>query len=113
MTSLRLPPRYEAKWRLGQGGGGEVWAVRDRVTDRTLALKVFAGRHQTRAYPSVQELHDFGRRVCGVSQPAQVLETIAQSMHQTLEDAKGDARVPAALLAKMQAAWETGLMYVR
>ena len=48
-----------------------------------------------------------------MSQPAQVLETIAQSMHQTLEDAKGDARVPAALLAKMQAAWETGLMYVR
>ncbi len=83
------------------------------LEDRTLALKVFAGRHQTRAYPSVQELHDFGRRICGVSQPAQVLETIAQYMHQTLEDAKGDARVPAALLAKMQAAWETGLMYVR
>ena len=84
-----------------------------KLEDRTLALKVFAGRHQTRAYPSVQELHDFGRRVCGVSQPAQVLETIAQSMHQTLEDAKCDARVPATLLAKMQAAWETGLMYVR
>jgi serine/threonine-protein kinase HipA len=83
------------------------------LEDRTLALKMFAGRHQTRAYPSTQELHDFGRRVCGVSQPAQVLETIAQSMHQTLENAKGDARVPATLLAKMRAAWETGLKYVR
>ncbi len=83
------------------------------LEDRTLALKLFAGRHQTRAYPTVQELHDFGRRICGVSQPAHVLETIAQSMHQTLEDAKGDDRVPAALLAKMQAAWETGLKYVR
>jgi transcriptional regulator with GAF, ATPase, and Fis domain/tetratricopeptide (TPR) repeat protein len=37
-----LPPRYEPKWRLGQGGGGEVWAVRDRITDRTLAFKVLA-----------------------------------------------------------------------
>ena len=83
------------------------------LEDHTLALKVFAGRHQTRAYPSVQELHDFGRRVCGVSQPAQVLEAIAQSMRQTLEGAKGDDRVPAALLAKMQPAWETGLMYLR
>ena len=83
------------------------------LEDRTLALKMFAVRHQTRAYPSTQELHDFGRRVCGVSQPAHVLETIAQSMQQTLEDAKGDARVPATLLAKMRAAWETGLKYVR
>jgi len=47
------------------------------------------------------------------SQPARVLEAIAQSMHQTLADAKGDARVPAALLAQMQAAWETGMRYVR
>jgi transcriptional regulator with GAF, ATPase, and Fis domain len=39
---LNLPPRYEPKWRLGQGGGGEVWAVRDRITDRTLAFKVLA-----------------------------------------------------------------------
>ena len=81
------------------------------LEDRTLALKLFAGRHQTRAYPSVQELHDFGRRVCGVSQPGQVLTTIAQAMHQTLAAARGDTRVPAPLLAKMQAAWETGLAY--
>ncbi len=39
---LSLPPRYEAEQRLGQGGGGEVWAVRDRVTDERLALKVLA-----------------------------------------------------------------------
>jgi transcriptional regulator with GAF, ATPase, and Fis domain/energy-coupling factor transporter ATP-binding protein EcfA2 len=37
-----LPPRYEPIRRLGQGGGGEVWAVRDRVTDRALALKVLS-----------------------------------------------------------------------
>ena len=83
------------------------------LEDRTLALKLFAGKHNTRAYPTVEELHDFGRRVCGVSQPARVLELIAHAMHQTLEEAKGDARVPAALLAKMRAAWETGLAYAR
>lgn len=37
---LALPPRYEPLRRLGSGGGGEVWAVRDRVSERVLALKV-------------------------------------------------------------------------
>ena len=39
---LELPPRYEPLERLGQGGGGEVWAVRDRVSERVLALKVLS-----------------------------------------------------------------------
>ncbi|MBK7395481.1 MAG: sigma 54-interacting transcriptional regulator [Myxococcales bacterium] len=34
-----LPARYEPIRRLGAGGGGEVWAVRDRLDGRTLALK--------------------------------------------------------------------------
>ena len=33
-----LPPRYEPVRRLGAGGGGEVWQVRDRVSGRVLAL---------------------------------------------------------------------------
>src|SRR5580700_5509343 len=37
-----LPPRYEPQRRLGAGGGGEVWSVRDRVTGQVLALKVLA-----------------------------------------------------------------------
>src|SRR6185312_5414704 len=37
-----LPPRYEPLSRLGAGGGGEVWSVRDRVTGRVLALKLLA-----------------------------------------------------------------------
>jgi len=44
-----LPPRYEALHRLGQGGGGEVWAVRDRVLGTRCALKVLAkdaGEHE-------------------------------------------------------------------
>lgn len=40
MTKLALPPRYEPLVRLGEGGGGEVWSVRDRQTQQTYALKV-------------------------------------------------------------------------
>ncbi|HEU4408296.1 MAG TPA: sigma 54-interacting transcriptional regulator [Polyangiaceae bacterium] len=37
-----MPPRYEAVRRLGEGGGGEVWHVRDRVDGRSYALKALA-----------------------------------------------------------------------
>ncbi|MCK6586263.1 MAG: protein kinase, partial [Polyangiaceae bacterium] len=37
--ALLLPPRYEPIAPLGKGGGGEVWCVRDRITERTVALK--------------------------------------------------------------------------
>jgi serine/threonine-protein kinase HipA len=108
-TEVWLAPMFDVvttsiyKYTRYQGG--------PELEDHTLALKVFGGKHQTRAYPTVDELHDFGRRVCGVSQPAQVLEAIAHAMRQTLEGAQGDARIPAPLLAKMHAAWETGLKY--
>ena len=39
MPVPELPPRYEPVSPLGKGGGGEVWAVRDRLSGRTLALK--------------------------------------------------------------------------
>jgi serine/threonine-protein kinase PknK len=39
-----LPPRYEPVSPLGKGGGGEVWAVRDRLSGRTLALKTLGLR---------------------------------------------------------------------
>jgi serine/threonine-protein kinase PknK len=42
LPSFTMPARYEAVARLGKGGGGEVWAVRDRVTGIELALKVLA-----------------------------------------------------------------------
>ncbi len=41
MSEPDLPQRYQAVARLGQGGGGEVWAVRDR-SGATYALKVLA-----------------------------------------------------------------------
>lgn len=81
------------------------------LEDHTLALKLFAGRHQSKAYPSTEELISFGRRVCEVSQPAQVLQRIAAAMHGVLRDARGDARIPPDLLAKMADAWEGGMAH--
>lgn len=83
------------------------------LEDHTLALKLFAGKHQTKAYPTQKELLEFGRRICGVSQASQAIERIAQAMRETLEDAKGDDRVPSSLLEEMRAAWEMGLSYAR
>jgi serine/threonine-protein kinase HipA len=81
------------------------------LKERTLALKLFAGKHHTKAYPTKKELEDFGRRVCGVSQPAHVLGRIAQAMHSTIEKARSDLRVPKALWAQMAQAWESGYGY--
>ena len=82
------------------------------LEDRTLALKLLAGRHGSRVYPTPAELCDFGRRICGVAQPARVLESIADAMSRTLNDAQGDDRVPPTLLAKMAKAWEDGMQQV-
>ncbi|HEY3234820.1 MAG TPA: sigma 54-interacting transcriptional regulator [Polyangiaceae bacterium] len=42
MPALEFPNRYEPLAALGKGGGGEVWAVRDRYTGARFALKVLA-----------------------------------------------------------------------
>ena len=42
-----------------------------------------------------------------------MIDTIAQAMQQTLEQARGDTRVPAPLLADMHAAWEMGMAHAR
>lgn len=83
----------------------------EEQTDRTMALKLFPGKHQTKAYPTSEELLRFGTEVCGVVRPRPVLERIAQAMQETLQEAKGDARVPASLLNLMVPVWETGMEY--
>lgn len=79
------------------------------LEDRTLALKLFAGRRATRAYPLREELLDFGRRICGVGQPARELDILAQAMQETLQEARSDERIPAPLLTRMRSAWNEGL----
>jgi len=67
----------------------------------------------SRTYPLPDELVDFGRRVCGVAHPGQVIEAIAEAMAQTLAEAGGDARVDAGLLASMRRAWAESLQVMR
>jgi transcriptional regulator with GAF, ATPase, and Fis domain len=51
-----LPPRYAPVARLGKGGGGEVWSVRDRVTGDLVALKTLAvGADEAEAAALVRE----------------------------------------------------------
>ncbi|MDB5876990.1 MAG: HipA N-terminal domain protein [Variovorax sp.] len=92
-TSIYRYTRYE--------GGPE-------LEDRTLALKLFAGRHHTKAYPTTEELLRFGSAICGVAKPALVLARIAHAMEQTLSEAVGDDRIPKTLLASMAEAWRLG-----
>jgi len=42
LARFELPKRYLPVARLGKGGGGEVWSVRDRHSGQSLALKVLA-----------------------------------------------------------------------
>lgn len=81
----------------------------DEQTDRTMALKLFAGKHHTKAYPTTAELLRFGTEVCGVVRPRAVLERIAEGMRQTIAEAQGDDRIPADMLARMAPIWHMGL----
>jgi serine/threonine-protein kinase HipA len=106
---IRLAPMFDvvttAIYRYTRYAGGP------ELEDRTLALKLFAGRHQTRAYPSTDELLHFGRRVCEVSDPAAVLQRIAQAMDQVLKQARQDARIPKPLWQEMAAVWRDGMAH--
>jgi serine/threonine-protein kinase HipA len=83
------------------------------LEDRTLAIKMFAGRHQTKRYPTLNELNDFGRRICSVPNPELVLDRITQAMQDTLRTAYFDERIPKLLLSQMRDAWNFGLSQYR
>lgn len=51
--------------------------------DRTMALKLFSGA-KTRQYPAREDLLRFGRTVCLVHRPEEVIERIATAMSETL-----------------------------
>jgi serine/threonine-protein kinase HipA len=76
--------------------------------DRTLALKLRAGRRGDKAYPDTQALRSFGQEVCGVRQAQAVIDRIAQAMSDTLVAARSDARIDAALLQRITPEWESG-----
>lgn len=77
--------------------------------DRTLALKWRSGKHHaSRTYPTTEQLVDFGRSLCSVADPLRVLQRIADAMSRTLQQARQDSRIDAALLERMAQQWSIG-----
>lgn len=111
VDDVRLAPLFDAvstaiyKYQRYDGG--------PELEDHTMALKLFAGSKESKVYPSPAELLDFGRRVCGVSNPRAVIERIAQGMTQTVAQCRIDHRISAQLHAQMSSAWEPGLVLAR
>jgi len=107
IDDLRLAPMFDvvstAIYKYQRYDGGP------ELEDQTMALKLFAGPKGAKVYPSPSDLLDFGRRVCGVSDPRAVVERIAQGMSQTLTICRNDHRISADLHAQMSAVWEPGL----
>ncbi len=81
------------------------------LEDRTLALKLFAGKNGSRAYPTTDELLAFGRKVCGVTRPQVVIDRIAAAMYDTLAAARGDARIARDLHGKLEQTWDVGMAH--
>lgn len=110
-TDIWLAPMFDvvttAIYRYRQFSGGP------ELEDKTLALKLFAGKHASKRYPTVEELLHFGAHVCHVKNPAAVLHRIASGMAQALAQAQSDARIPPPLLKDMQAVWLTGMAYAK
>ncbi len=77
--------------------------------DRTMALKMQRGKHATRAYPVTRDLLAFGRQVCRVAEPEQVLTRIGRAMTQVLDQSRSDPRIDSALLQKIATEWEAGI----
>jgi serine/threonine-protein kinase HipA len=105
---LRLAPMFDVvstsiyKYQRYDGG--------PELEDHTMALKLFAGSKGSKVYPTPAELLDFGRRVCGVSNPRAVVERIAQGMALTLSNCRNDHRISAQLHEQISATWEPGFM---
>ena len=108
-ADCRLAPMFDvvttAVYRYTRYEGGP------ELEDRTLALKLFSGKHRTKAYPTAEELLQFASRVCGVAKPAEVLQRIANAMAKTLIAAAADARIPPELLSSMGEIWKDGMTY--
>jgi serine/threonine-protein kinase HipA len=108
MDDVRLSPMFDVvttsiyKYQRFEGG--------PELEDHTMALKLFTGPKGSKIYPYAKDLLDFGRRVCGVSNPAEVIDRIAQGMAQALAKCRADHRISAPLHAQMSAAWQSGLV---
>jgi transcriptional regulator with GAF, ATPase, and Fis domain/tetratricopeptide (TPR) repeat protein len=112
MSELEFPQRYQPISRLGKGGGGEVWAVRDKHGGRRLALKVLAEGATAREMAAlvreavalsgleglgVPRVVRFGR-LPGSARPFMVRDLVeGQSLDELFEKSRGTQRALEAL----------------
>lgn len=80
----------------------------ERVTDRTMALKLRRGA-RGRHYPLREELWAFGREACRVADPRRLLEPLADAARDTLRAARADDRIAPQLRRGLETEWEDGL----
>ncbi|MGC4062843.1 MAG: type II toxin-antitoxin system HipA family toxin [Aquabacterium sp.] len=108
-SDVRLAPMFDvvttAVYRYARYSGGP------ELEDRTMALKLFGGKHRSKAYPTTEELVQFGRKVCGIGHPEKVLARIAQGMADTLVAARCDERISGWLLNELAPVWQEGCLY--
>ncbi len=100
----RLSPLYDVVTT-------SVYPIRDpqsgrTLTDRTMALKL----NKARTYPTRKELVEFGRNVCLVQRPEDVLERIGSAMRQSLNTHRD--RIVPELFGKISEEWDNGLMSI-
>lgn len=79
------------------------------LEDRTMALKLFAGKHQSRTYPTTDELLTFGHKVCAVNDAHEVLRRITAGMQEAMRLARHDPRIPNVLHKEMSEAWRAAV----
>ncbi|WP_454727760.1 MULTISPECIES: type II toxin-antitoxin system HipA family toxin [Cupriavidus] len=72
------------------------------LTDRELALKLA----KSKRYPDLQTLIEFGRNVCGVAKPEEVLQRISDAMADTLR-VHGPSMAPE-LMQELRKEWDGG-----
>ena len=110
-ASVHMAPMFDVVtttiYRYARFAGGPEY------TDNTMALKLFAGKGGSKGYPLPKELLRFGKEVCSVHNPADVVQRVEQGMAQVLAAAHTDARIPAVLLAQLQPQWQIGMDYAR
>ena len=81
------------------------WRTGEERLDKTMALKLFSGA-KNRNYPSREDLVSFGKVICKVRRPEQVLERIGTGMSDAWHQHK--SRFDTGFQAKMAKEWTAG-----
>lgn len=107
---IRLAPMFDVLttsiYKYTRFGTGE------EMEDNTMALKLRRS-DKRKTYPLPQEIIEFGRNACGVDRPHEFIEKAADSMRNTLDEARNDERIPNDLVDRISEAWENGFALAR